>query len=102
MELNRNQFMLIGFLLFLLGLQFRLVDTFVLNEPSTRFLAKRSAQAESPTSPWKLPLSMAANGQIPIPAQRTRIRPPRWLSYALLSVGAVLMLHSIAMKKPGG
>jgi hypothetical protein len=100
MELNRNQFMLIGFLLFLLGLQFRFVDTFVLNEPSTRFLARRSAQAEPSTSPWRLPMSMAASGQIPV--QRTRIRPPRWLSYALLSVGGVLMLHSIAMKKPGG
>jgi hypothetical protein len=100
MDINRNQFMLIGVLLFLLGLQFRFVDTFVLNEPSTRFLAKRSAQAENSTSPWKLPLSMVANGQVPV--QRTRIQPPRWLSYALLSVGAVLILHSIAMKKPGG
>jgi hypothetical protein len=100
MDINRNQFMLIGFLLLLLGLQFRFVDTFVLNEPSTRFLAKRTAQAESSTSPWKLPMSLVANG--PVPVQRTRIRPPRWLSYLLLSTGAVLMLHSVAMKKPGG
>jgi hypothetical protein len=99
MDINRNQFMLIGILLLLLGLQFRFVDTFVLNEPSTRFLAKRSAQAESTTSPWKLPMSLVANGQVPM--QRTRIRPPRWLSYALLAIGAVLTLHSIAMKKTG-
>jgi hypothetical protein len=100
MQLNRNQFMLVGALLFLLGLQFRFVDTFVLNEPSTRFLARRSVQAEPPTSPWRMPMSMAANGQIPV--QRARIRPPRWVSYALLSAGVVLMLHSVAMKKPGG
>ncbi len=99
MDVNRNQFMLIGILLLLLGLQFRFVDTFVLNESSTRFLAKRSAQAEKTSSPWKLPLSLVANG--PVPLQRKRIQPPRWIAYALLSVGAVLTLHAIAMKKPG-
>jgi hypothetical protein len=41
------------------------------------------------------------SAQNPLSTNRKRIRPPRWLHYALLSIGGVLMLHSLAMKKPG-
>ena len=98
MTFNRNQFMLIGVLLLLLGLQLRFVDTFVLNEASTRFLNKQGEAVEAQSS-WTLPVTLSA--QNPLSANRKRIRPPRWLHYALLSVGGVLMLHSVAMKKPG-
>jgi hypothetical protein len=97
LNLNRNQFFLIGLVLLLLGLQFRLVDTFVLNEDSTRFLAKQKAKSEE-NPVWSLPVAMAARS--PMPIQRKRIRPPRWLALSLISVGAVLVLHSFAMKKP--
>ena len=33
---------------------------------------------------------------------RKVVQPPQWLGYALLSVGSVLVLHSLAMPKPGG
>ena len=36
------------------------------------------------------------------PTPRRTIHPPEWIGYALLSVGSVLVLHSLAMKKPGG
>jgi hypothetical protein len=36
------------------------------------------------------------------PTPRRTIRPPEWLGFALMSIGGVLMLHSLAMKKPGG
>ncbi len=29
------------------------------------------------------------------------LRPPEWIGYAFLSVGAVLFLQSLTMKKPG-
>jgi hypothetical protein len=32
---------------------------------------------------------------------RKVIEPPSWLGWAVLSVGAVVTLHSLAMKKPG-
>jgi hypothetical protein len=99
MELNRNHYLLIGVLTLLLGLQFRAVDTFVLNESSTQFLAKQSARSE-PANIWSLPISLAAQG--PVALQRKKIKPPRWLSWTLMTAGVVLVLHSLAMKKPGG
>lgn len=97
MELNRNQFLLIGLVLILLGLQLRLVDTYVLNEQSTRFLAKQAGRTEA-TSMWAMPVSLATQGEL---APRKRVRPPRWIAWALMSAGGVFVLHSLAMKKPG-
>ena len=65
MELNRNQFCLIGLVLILLGLQLRFVDTYVLNESSTKFLARQAGKTET-TSMWTLPVSLATqNGMAP-------------------------------------
>lgn len=98
MDLNRNQFMLIGLVLLLLGVQLRLIDTFVLNEKSTRFLAQQKAKVEEPKT-WTFPASLAAKAPIPV-LTRKKIQPPRWLALTLISVGAVLVLHSLAMRKP--
>lgn len=97
MELNRNQFLLIGLVLVLLGLQLRFVDTYVLSENSTKFLAKQVGRTDA-TSVWALPVSLATQGEM---APRKRVRPPRWIAWALISVGGVFVLHSLAMKKPG-
>ena len=97
MELNRNQFLLIGLVLVLLGLQLRFVDTYVLNEQSTKFLARQAGRSDA-TSMWALPVSLASGDGM---APRTKVRPPRWIAFAVLSVGGVLVLHSLAMKKPG-
>lgn len=94
MEFNRNQFFLVGLVIVAIGLQLRMVETFVLNEKASRFLAER------------LPAAMAnADGDFSAAAgatPRRTLRPPGWLGYALMSVGAVLILHSLAMKRPGG
>jgi hypothetical protein len=42
MEFNRNQYLLTGLIILAIGLQLRLVDTFVLNEKATQFLALQS------------------------------------------------------------
>ena len=44
MEFNRNQYFLAGLVIFLLGIQLRMVDTIVLNERTTQFLAQRMQQ----------------------------------------------------------
>ena len=86
MDLNRHQFLFIGLFILLIGLQFRYVSAYVLSPEATQFLADRTGQANGVLS--------AATG-----AQKV-LEPPDWLSWCLLSVGAVLCLHSLAMPRP--
>lgn len=97
MDLNRNQFFMIGVLLLLMGLQLRAVNSFVLNEKATQFLAKRLPEKQ--VDPYqRMQMYMAAQGPSPL----RRVEPPKWIGYSLLSVGAVITLHALSMKKPGG
>ncbi len=99
MDLNRNQFFMAGLVVLLLGIQLRMVETFVLNERATQFLAQRMQQlrGNEVASAGSLPTLFAAQA----PIARHRLQPPPWLGWALVSVGSVLVLHSLAMKKPG-
>lgn len=93
MEINRNQYFMFGLVLLFIGIQFRAVDSFVLNEGVTRFLAQRTQSKATATTVQFLPSAGP-------PAQKT-VRPPEWLGYSLMSIGSVLILHSLAMRKPG-
>jgi hypothetical protein len=93
MDLNRNQFFFIGLVVLLLGLQVRYVSAYVLNPGATKFLAERTGQSPAATSVF------AAFGEAT--GARKVVQPPEWLSWCLISVGAVLCLHSLAMPKPG-
>lgn len=96
MDLNRNQFFFLGLLVMMIGLQVRFVDAYVLNAEATQFLAERTGQADS-TATASL-FTMTSNlGAAP----RKVVEPPEWLGWCLISIGAVLGLHSLAMKKPG-
>ncbi|TWT30118.1 hypothetical protein [Blastopirellula retiformator] len=99
MELNRNQYFMIGLIVLALGIQFRVVESVTLTEEASSFIAKRIVKQQ------------AASGEIPpafVPAAESQatstkrtINPPEWLGWALISVGGVLILHSLAMQKPG-
>ena len=93
MEFNRNHYFMAGIVLLLLGIQLRMIDAFVLNESTSRFIAQRAAGSAS-----------AAVSILPSigPAPRRTVKPPDWLGWALMSVGSVLILHALAMKGPGG
>lgn len=93
MEINRNQYFLAGLVVLFLGLQIRSVESYVLNERSSKFLAERIPALASADETL-----MPAAG----PSPRKSVHPPTWLGYAVISVGAVLILHSLAMKRPGG
>ena len=98
MELNRNQFMMIGVLVLLLGLQFRLVDHFVLNAKASEFVEQKlNKGASAETAPQ---VQTAGGGSMPIVGNRM-VKPPHWLGWCLVSVGGVLVLHSLAMRRPG-
>jgi hypothetical protein len=94
-EFNRNQYFLVGLVVLLLGLQVRMVESYLLNEKASRFVAERfQVLAGNDVGDGAF---MPAAGPIP----RRTVRPPTWLGYAFLSLGAVLVLHSLAMKRPG-
>lgn len=93
MDMNRNQFFFLAIFLVLLGMQFRVVSSYVLTQETTRFLAERAQSGLDPMAPAP---ALPAN----LPAKV--ISPPDWLGWCLISIGAVLFFHSMAMKKPGG
>jgi hypothetical protein len=97
MEFNRNQFFILGVVLLFFGFEFKKVESFTLNERASRVLNERLA-ASSGESDGTIRPFLASMG----PTPRRTIHPPEWIGYALLSVGSVLVLHSLAMKKPGG
>lgn len=87
----KNQYLLIaGLLLFFAGVQFRMVESFTLSEPSSHFVA---AQMGS-----RLQQQQAVWGNGP---GRKVVEPPRWLGLALMSVGSVLTLKGIALNRGG-
>jgi len=99
MDFNRNQVFFLGALVLLLGIQVRMVDTYVLTPQATKFLAERSGNptlASAASSPGHF---LAANSPA-TPLLRKSIQPPEWLGWCFVSVGAVFVLHSLAMPRP--
>ena len=97
MELNRNHVLLIGLILLFLGMQFRMVDTVVLNTKTSQFIAKRMKKAQTETTTPDFTPSLLTNNP---PQARRTLRPPQWLGWMLVSVGAVFVLHSLVMPRP--
>lgn len=89
MRFDRHHLLLAGLLLFLCGMQFRLVESFTLSERSSHFI---SAQLGGKAGPQ--PQTLWRN----VPSRKV-VKPPRWLGLALMSVGSVLTLKSLSMKK---
>ena len=97
MDMNRNQYFFLAIFLLLLGLQFRMVQTYVLTPEATRFLAARAQSASDPVG------SLSGAGSVlPATLPPKAVSPPNWLGWCLISVGAVLFFHCMAMKRPGG
>lgn len=97
MEINRNQWFMIGLVVLLVGLQFRAVNAYVLNDKATKFLAERTKETES--SPETPSIFSASPTAVPAIARKV-VKLPDWSGWCLLSVGAVLVLHSFAMPRP--
>ncbi|MBX9788855.1 MAG: hypothetical protein K2Y37_08050 [Pirellulales bacterium] len=95
MEINRHQWFMIGLIVLALGLQFRLVESYTLSQRSTQFLAERAGKPVDKTVLGMRTMLPSAGPQV-----RKVVRPPDWLGWALVSTGAVLVLHSLAMPRP--
>ena len=97
MEINRNQWFMAGLVLLFLGIQFRLINSFVLTPEMTRFLAQNTgASVAAADTGFSLPNPLQNR---PALIKKT-VTPPEWLGWALLSGGLVLTLQSLAMKRP--
>jgi hypothetical protein len=98
MDITRNQYFLVGLVLLFLGIELLSVDSITFTPEFTLFLAKQS----------KHPIaSLNATTETLVPDAGTivppkTINPPEWTGWSLVSLGSVLVLHSLAMKKPGG
>ena len=94
MELNRTKLFMIGMFALLIGLQFRLVDTYVLNKDATQFIQSRVKRVDANAA-------VAARNWLPAVAAPPlqRWSPPRQLGWALMSVGGVLVLYTLAIRR---
>lgn len=101
MSITRNRYFLAGILLVLLGIQFRMIDSFVLKEPASKVLArfdKTKPVADNNSSGMSSMLSQ----YYPKPEQpKNRIRPPRWMGLAMITFGAVISCHALVIPKHG-
>ncbi len=95
MDINRNQWFLAGMVLLFLGIQFRAIESVVLTPEFTEFLDQRTA-GNVAVAAQTVQAVVAAQPDL---SPKT-IRPPDSLGWALLSIGAVLVLHSLSMKRP--
>lgn len=85
--MSRNHYMMLGTALLLLGVTIFKVENVTLNQESTTLIAQQAAEDGA-----LLPVPTASRKTFPVPP---------WLRFSLISVGAILMLHAVAMK-PGG
>jgi hypothetical protein len=93
MDMNRPQMYMAGLIVLLLGLQLRMIESIVLTENATRFLAEKIEGVEYASSSQQSIFSFQT------PVARKTVTPPKWLGWSLLSIGGVMVLHSLAMRK---
>jgi len=96
MDITRNQYFFAGLLCLLLGMQFHMVDSVDLTPEFTQFLAERTGHPLASVSAATQSLTQSDK-----PIVKKTIHPPDWVGWMLISFGAVLVLHSWGMKKPG-
>jgi hypothetical protein len=96
MEWDRNRYFALGVILCCLGIQFRMVESFVLSEQTTRALHRfaKQSQIASNSGMTATELAMAY-----APSPKKTVQPPPWLGWALLTAGGVISLHALALPK---
>jgi len=97
MELNRNHYFLVGLVVLFLGVQLRSFKAFVLNEQVSKVVSK---QFKDEPRVQENPFVLSVSNTIPQTTQRHTFKPPTWLGWASVSMGAVLILHALAMRRP--
>ena len=96
MQFDRNRYFMIGLLVLLLGIQFRMIDSFTLNETSTRALHRVAQQSELTQPDFRRDAYMS------IANPKKTISPPDWMGWALLTIGGVVSLHAFVLPRRDG
>lgn len=94
MDWDRNRYFALGIILFFLGIQFRMVDSFVLNESTTRALHRFAKQSQIAVSGGMTEMYMNV-----APSPKKTLRPPNWMGWVFLTTGAVIGLHALAIPR---
>ena len=92
-----RRFFMIGAILLLLGAQLRVVDSYVLTQKASQFVEARLHTSGLADGGLYDPTFRYSVG--PYPAPKKTFTPPRWIGWAFLSVGAVLILHGITLSR---
>jgi len=81
-----------GLLLLLIGLQFTVVDAFVLTPQATRFAARWLGPSPGTPGGWLHQIAFATS------APRTAVEPASWVRWAVLSTAFVVLAHGVLQK----
>ena len=95
MDISRNQVLLAGLVVLALGVQFLLVDSYLLTPEFTQFLAEKTDHPVAAVNGATAALTTSGK-----PVAQQTVQPPEWIGWALLSLGSVLILHSMSMRRP--
>jgi hypothetical protein len=93
-----RRYFMVGVILLLLGLQLRVVNSFVLTAKASEFIETKIKSAGLKEdngfgSTNSYDSLLYSSGPFP---QKT-VAPPRWIGFALLSVGGVLVIHGLTL-----
>lgn len=110
--MNRTVMMTLGFLLVFFGIQLNIIDSFVLTPRMTTFLSDQFSEDGDPLSAMPLidpnqptpyaQVGYAATPGLAMPAvlEANRvIRPPSWIGWPIMFLGAVFFLNGVAVRK---
>ncbi len=89
-----SRIFIVGVVALLLGVQLRAVDSVVLTHRASVAIDSKMKQSRLQTNSPYDTLRMTAG-----PTPKKTIHPPRWLGWAMLSVGAVLVFHGLTIRK---
>ncbi len=95
MELTRTHYFMLGLVILFIGVQARLVYSVDLTPQSVKFLAEKTGH----------PMSAAINAADSLTDSSSTVAPsktiilPEYAGWCSMSIGAVLILHALAMRK---
>ena len=85
-----------GFIILALGIQLRYVESFVLTPRASEFIETNIKQAGFEHEDVYDTFLLTAG-----PSPKKTLTPPRWLGWALMSMGGVMLLHGVTLHRFG-